>query len=133
MVWDRTIERQLPVNFTLAELREISKNLAHECVALEGVEAEKKAANEKFKDRIDGHRNRIKDAAKKINTGQENRLVECGVEKDHAHNLIRFVRLDTMETVEERAMTKEERQHHLNLPPQGPAPDEPEGQEAARH
>lgn len=116
-----TVKRTLLYKFSLGELKIVAEEMAAQVEALDVVEAEKKEANDQFKDKIDRHKRLIKEAAHKINTGQEQRLIDCKVEKDHVQNVARVYRLDTYELVEERVMTKEEMQ--LSLVP-GYAPEQ---------
>ena len=108
-----TVKRTLLYKFTPGELKVVAEEMAAQVEALDVVEAEKKEANDQYKDKIDRHKRLIKEAAHKINTGQEQRLIDCKVAKDHVQNVVRVYRLDTHELVEERAMTKEERQLSL--------------------
>jgi len=109
----QVVKRQLLYKFTGLELKAIAQEMAAHVDSLEQVEAEKKEANDQFKERIDRFKRLIKEAAHKINTGQEQRLIDCQVEKDHVQNVVRVYRLDTNELVEERALTIEERQQFL--------------------
>jgi hypothetical protein len=116
-----TVKRTLLYKFTPGELKVVAEEMAAQVEALDMVESDKKEANDQFKDKIERHKRLIKEAARKINTGQEQRLIDCTVDKDHVQNVVRVFRLDTHELVEERAMTKEERQ--LSLVP-GYAPEQ---------
>jgi hypothetical protein len=110
-----TVKKNLLYQFTEAELKNIGKEMAFTVGELEGVEAEKKDAMAGFKDRMEALSTRIKDAAHKINSGQEQRLIDCEVRKDFARNVVETFRLDTYGLVEERAMTVEERQQELEF------------------
>ncbi len=109
----QTVKRTLLYKLTTSELKVVAEEMAAQVEALDVVEAEKKEANEQFKEKIDRHKRLIKEAAHKINTGQEQRLIDCQVEKEHIQNVVRVYRLDTNELVEERTMTQEERQQFL--------------------
>lgn len=123
-----TVKKNLLYQFTEAELKNIGKEIAFTVGELEAVEAEKKDAMAGFKDRIDALGTRIKDAAHKINTGQEQRLIDCEVRKDFARNVVETFRLDTYGLVEERAMTVEERQIELEFQAANAVPAPVEGE-----
>lgn len=110
-----TVKKNLLYQFTEAELKKIGQGMAFMVGELEAVDQEKKDAMAGFKDRMDALGTRIKDAAHKINTGQEERLIDCEVRKDFARNVVETFRLDTYGLVEERALTPEERQQELEF------------------
>ena len=120
-----TIKRQLLYKFTGSELKKISQEMAYTVGELDAVEQEKKDTAAAFKDRMEVLSNKIKDAAHKINSGQEQRLIDCEVVKNFDLNVVRVYRLDTGEIVEERAMTTEERQRELDLRAARVAQEEP--------
>ena len=120
----QTVKRNLLYKFSSLELKVIAQEMAIRVEELDKVEEEKKAVNDGFKAKIDTLKGQIRGAAHKINTGQEQRLIDCRVDKDFATNQVRVVRLDTQEVVEERALTPDERQQMMEFkdmpPPQGP-------------
>lgn len=101
----RTLQRELPVKLSDAELIKIGKSLAT------------------LQKEIDGHRDKQRELAAKIrplakqvsahvtsiDNGTEPRLVKCEVHEGPGAN-IRIVRTDTGETIENRAMTPDEAQ-----------------------
>lgn len=110
-----TVKKNLLYQFTESELKKIGQEMAFTVGELEDLEQEKKDAMAGFKDRMEALSTRIKDAAHKINTGQEQRLIDCEVRKDFARNVVETFRLDTYGLVEERALTLEERQQELEF------------------
>lgn len=110
-----TVKKNLLYQFTEPELKKIGQEMAFMVGELEAVEQEKKDVMAGFKDRMDALSTKIKEAAHKINTGQEQRLIDCEVRKDFARNVVEVFRLDTYGLVEERALTVEERQQELEF------------------
>ncbi|TSA09394.1 MAG: hypothetical protein D4R73_07050 [Deltaproteobacteria bacterium] len=110
-----TVKKNLLYQFTESELKKIGQEMAFTVGELETLEQEKKDAMAGFKDRMESLGTKIKDAAHKINTGQEQRLIDCEVRKDFTRNIVETFRLDTYGLVEERAMTVEERQQELEF------------------
>ena len=108
----------LRCDFTPEELREFSKDLARKTAELSQAEEDKKAAVSQFADVIAATRAATSRLARNINSGYEMRSVECEVLLDTpVRATARLVRLDTGETVKERAMTGNEMQATLPLTP----------------
>jgi uncharacterized protein (UPF0335 family) len=120
-------KRCLMYHFSQEELKATSVDMAFQIGVLEDLEKEKKEVNEAIKERMDSVKGKIKAAAHRIRTGQEERMVDCSICRDHLSNTIRVYRLDTQELIEERAMTAEERQQYLEFQDPAPAEARPEG------
>lgn len=96
-------ERQLGKDGALQ--RQLSARISDE---FDGVKSEFKSKIEK----CEAEQNRI---ATLLNNGYEYRDVECEVVSYFTDGVVRVVRLDTGDTVEERAMTELERQRELPM------------------
>ncbi len=105
---NRRIARPLPVKLTDVEKLDVGDKLA-----AVGVEIE--ALNEKVRKINADKRPKVKlalELTRKLHAGTEEREILCDVIRGPGVN-IRFVRVDTGETVETRSMTEEERQLDL--------------------
>ena len=121
----------LAVSLTDEEVLEKARSLAHLQQELEAVEQEKKAEAQKFKDRIENIEGTIASRAKEIRDGVEFRNVECELRFDWDTNTARTVRLDTMEVINERAITAAERQMGFDADEEGEAVDAEEEEQKA--
>ena len=95
------------------EILELGKQSARVGSAIRQKESELQAVKSQFKaelDKLVAERNELET---KINAGWEFRTVDCEIIKDFRENTLRVVRLDTFDTVRERTLTAEERQHNL--------------------
>jgi hypothetical protein len=111
-----TLTKEIEHHFSLDELRNLGISLANAIADIETLTQEKVDFMADLKGRHKDAQAKVKLLAEKIRTGSEVRLVECRLEKDFLANAVRIYRLDTGELVEERPMTQEERQLHLNIP-----------------
>lgn len=106
-------KRMLFVALTEAELIDRGELLSEACKAYEGIEAEKKSANEDFKESLDELKRERLRLAHIVKTKQEPRLVLVRWIYDYEHAVKRAVRQDTGEVVEEKTIPKDELQTWL--------------------
>lgn len=110
------IKQSLKCIFTEPEILKLGRSLAETTERKAQTEAEKKTVVKQFDARIAQAEAEIAQATSNIQSGYEYRNVECTVtygEPDATQKTTR--RLDTLETVEVRAMTGEEMQRKLNF------------------
>jgi len=117
--------QNLPVMLTLEELAQTSEHLARHTLETREIEREKKAANERFKERMEDAQAQCAYLAAIVNAKCETRSVKVRVTRDEKEHVIYEVRLDTGEEIKRRAMTLAEvkdidRQVALPLVPQRP-------------
>lgn len=110
----KTLTRNIRCVLTRDEVHAYGQELARSNASKDEVEERKKEVDAQLKAEIESHSTRALYLARKINNGYEYRDVECQVQFDYMKNSAVTIRLDTMETIETRAMTDEERQ--LGLP-----------------
>lgn len=104
----------LPVKLNQKELADKGELLANANNRYCEVEAEKKRANESFKEQLDECRQQMNKLANEIENGEENRMVVVTWIEDLDHNQKTLVRQDTGEVVKGPiALTSEERQQQL--------------------
>jgi len=105
--------QELPVKLTTQEQADRGQELAQLGVLIEEREANRREVMAELKGEIDG----LKAEASKLRTsvadGEEPRPVVVEKWGNHTANLIRYVRTDTGDVVEERAMEADERQGSL--------------------
>ncbi len=106
-----SVERELPVKLTEAELMKLGDQAAEDQRAIEHVKIDIKSLNEDKKGLEDARTRKLHD----IKAGVEQRLVKCLIEEDLDKNVLRVTRQDTGEIVEERALTLQERQGELGF------------------
>lgn len=126
------VNKELRYYFTDGDRLKMGDEMAKASEELEALEEEKADFAAKMKAKMGEAQGILKGTGRKIRMGFEMRMIECRMEKDFLTNTVRITRQDTGELVEERALTIEERQRFLDLPP-GSGPGGPEGQEAQRH
>lgn len=110
-----TINRELPCRLTYPELDRYRDELARLTTEETEIEERKKEVVSDFKARLDKCSAERRLIARKISTKQEHRQVECRWIRDFDSNRAELIRLDTMEVVDVRALTAEERQQELEL------------------
>jgi hypothetical protein len=82
---------------------------------IDEVAAERKDTSQKHGEHLKKLREERDPLIKAVETGQETQMVECHDVHDHERGNVRTVRLDTQETIRERAMETTERQQGLGL------------------
>lgn len=105
----KTIQRELPCQLADADLIAKARRAATLGVEIEDLKVLMKPLRAQVKEKAD-ERAKLEP---QIKTCTEPRLVECKVEKIWSQNLIVVTRMDTLEVVENRAMTAGERQGEL--------------------
>jgi hypothetical protein len=100
---------------TELEKKELADRMAMAVSEIINLEASLKSATTQFKSDIAKHEAELSGASEKYRSGFEMRNVECRIEKDYRLGQITITRLDTNQTLRQRAMTGEERQQELPL------------------
>lgn len=115
-----THKRNLPVKLTTDELLDRGNQLAEALTEEAKIEVEKSISMKRFKERLGGVLARVDGLKTAISEQVEYRDVECETKKDLIAKKVRIIRLDTLETVEERDLHPAEGQ--TTIP--GTDPDE---------
>ena len=117
--------RKLPVPLAA----EVKAEIAHELIKLMLLkrDAENALADHSRRQRelIKGMDAKLEDFADQHDAGTSQNDVEVEIVEDFGRNVVRVTRLDTLEIVEERAITAEERQLLLALPQNSAEPAQP--------
>lgn len=113
-IYGKKIPKRLPCNLTLSEVEERANRCAQLTTQYEEIEAEAKDISAGYKERLKDLRALKSEMAKQVNTGQEERLVDCIEHLEFMRGVVVLRRTDTYDAVSEREMTYEEKQ--LNLP-----------------
>lgn len=100
---------------TEEEKKNISCEMAKAILEEDEVEDSLKSIKSQFNAKLEGIRASIKSYAEKIRSGYEFHQVVCEVRKDYKLGLVSLINSETGEMVEERKMTKSERQLELGL------------------
>ncbi len=109
-VKSKKIQRSLRCELTHDEQRVKGLEMA-EAVSVAGeLEKEKAASAKDFKDKIESHLGRAGTLAQELRQGWVSRPVECEQIMDYKEGKVLIRRCDDKSTIEERAMTEEERQ-----------------------
>lgn len=111
----KKLTRNLRWILTRDEVHAYGQELARANASKDEAEERKKEVDAQLKAEIESHSTRALNLARKINNGYEYRDVECRLDFDYKKNSVAIVRLDTMETIETRAMTDDERQLGLAM------------------
>jgi len=106
----KKVQRSLRCELSYEEQRTKGLEMAEAMSLLREVEEAKAAAMKGFKDTIDGHLGRAGALAQELRQGWVTRPIECEQVLDYTEGKVIIRRGDTMETIDERAMTEEERQ-----------------------
>lgn len=109
-------ERDLPVPLTDRERLEIGADIARSQQIAEQAERDKKAADENFKGTIESAYADVSSLTQLLRYGKKDRPVQCQIKRDYRLGQVRIIRMDTGETLEDRPMTKAERQMGMNFP-----------------
>jgi len=108
------IKRTLKYEFTEAETREMSHDLARSIQESKSVEDALQSVKADFKSKLEALSATINQLSTLINNGYEHRLIDCVVEFNVPKDgMKRVIRLDTSEAVDERPMEPEEMQEPL--------------------
>ena len=109
----RHFSQMLPVSLTEKEITSIAKRAAAARSLVAEHEAGKKAAMEEWKEAISEAENERDSLLDAVAKGTEQRMVECIEHRTFRTGLVTITRVDTGETIGERAMTWAERQPSL--------------------
>lgn len=101
---------RLPVTLTAEERRLKGIDLASKEREYEREKEGQKAAQKAAKDRLDLMRVDIMDLARVVETGEEDRQVECWWQPDYERSVVKLVRSDTLEIVRTEPMKLSDRQ-----------------------
>ena len=96
------VKKQCKYTFSDEERRENAEKLALFVSEKEIIEDEKKEEMSSFKNRIDEKNMQIRIYANRIRNGYDFRQMECREEKDFDAGVIRYIRTDNGEVVEEK-------------------------------
>jgi hypothetical protein len=105
----RRYAKELPVTLSPSEFETKAKSLATKIAEKDALLAKKREATKDFTDRIMIASREQEKLRKTIETGTEERMVECEETSDFDQNRCVIRRLDTGEIVSERAMDSDER------------------------
>ena len=96
--------------FTESELRDVGHRMASAIEQQESLENDKKLMTASFNEKIQGAKNNASHLSRCITQGYESRMVDCDVKYDYVAHVVRRIRKDNYETVDEREMTNAELQ-----------------------
>ena len=105
--------KTLKYNFSGDEKKELAAQMSEASAKEEDLEVEKREVSADIKARIETTTRTRRDLAKKYRDGYEWRPIECEIDRDFEHGVVRVIRTDTGEEVEERKMTNAERQQEI--------------------
>lgn len=108
-----TIKRRLPVELNPDEHRRRSFELTEVINEIKDLEKAKASFNTDIKNKIGGATARQEELVEIVASGKEDRDVDVEVVRDFKHKAVRYIRLDTGELIEERAMSNDELQMEL--------------------
>lgn len=129
MAWERLSEgvRTLPVALTDAQMAEVGHDLGELHATIADAEAHRAAVMKDLKAGIDARKAEATKLASTLASRTRNDDVPVRAEFNFDENAIRVIRIDTLEIVETRAMTTEERTRLAQQPLPVPAGEEKAG------
>src|SRR5271170_1879099 len=111
----------LRYDFTDTEKLEMGTKMASNNNELDDIDSEEAVFKSRIKERRAGLEQSIKHLSRSISRGFEFRNTPCALQYDSPQiNEVTYVRMDTGEVAQTRAMTAEERQQELDLQPAEP-------------
>lgn len=116
---EKKVKRYLRCDFTEKELKGLADGMAQSVADQEIAKTGLKAVKSEFDSKIKIAQATITLTAGQIRTGFEMRNVECTVKKDFKKGRVIIQRDDTYETIEDRAMTAEEKQQAMDFKKNG--------------
>jgi hypothetical protein len=128
----------LPVILSNRELQDRGETLAENLQKTAQVENDLAAKSSEIKGQIKALKAVTSKLAQTIQSGQEERLVECEIHFDYRHHNVKTVRCDTGEVVSERTMNADELQTELfkekgkGKPPEETNADKPKAEAKAK-
>jgi hypothetical protein len=106
----------LPVALTDEEKLEMAKNLTERLQVLNELEDERKREAQRLKFEMDAEKTQVDYLAKCIREGMEEREVECEVVYNlPVRGMKQVIRLDSMEVVDEKEMTDQDKRRAADL------------------
>jgi hypothetical protein len=105
--------RHLPCALTRSEVEERADKLARLVKDRDAIDAERKQVARDYKTRMDDLSKEIGQLSEQVRSKREWRDVECTKERNEERGTVDFVRVDTGEVVESRALHPDERQVKL--------------------
>jgi hypothetical protein len=112
----KTCVKVLPVRLEDKEIQAKGEELADLEQQQQATKEEAAAQAARFRERSKALSLEIKKLTRQINSKEEEREVKCELIPDYKRNVMETVRADNGETVEERALTPDERQLELGAP-----------------
>lgn len=103
------------VQFTDAELRELSDTMARKIGEADAKDGERKEVASRFKAELDSLQNEIADLATKVRSRYHYSKVKCLVQRDFKGKKVTYTRTDTGEIHRDRPMTVDELQTELEI------------------
>lgn len=110
------IDKTLPVPLTERERLEIGEDIAAAQMKAEQTEKDKKAADDEFKGVIEGAYAEVSAHAALLRRGKRDTAVQCSILRDYRVGSVKVTRMDTMEVIEHRPMSAQERQMGMKFP-----------------
>ena len=111
---DNTIKKNVKCVLTDAEKQQAGFDLAEAFLELNRGKNDLKSVTAQYKSRIAQVEASISDKSSMLSSGYEFRDIECEVIKNYDDRIIRIIRPDTGEVVEERMMAHDELQMHID-------------------
>ncbi len=108
-------DRDLPVPLTDRERLEIAQDLASAQAVGEQAEKDKKAASDAFNGTIESAYADVSELAGRLRYGKITKPVRCQTSMNYRLGTVRVVRMDDGTELENRVMTKAERQMGMNF------------------
>lgn len=106
----------LPVQLTDEERLELAKALTDRLAKLKELEEERKREAQRLKFDMDAEETQVDYLAKCVSTGEEEREVECEVVYNlPVRGMKQVIRLDTMDVVDEKEMTDQDKRRAADL------------------
>jgi len=125
MIEEKNLTKLLRVNFTSKEKLDMGDQMANAIRNIKSAEEDLSSVSSQYKSDIKKYQAELSSLAERLNCGWEMRSVNCIQHKDYTLKSVFIQRLDTRETIEERAMTADELQMGLPLIPfEGNLPDD---------
>jgi len=121
---EEIIKEYLKCLLTEAEMKKEAEKMAYCFSQLSELEATLKSAKKRIESDIARVEAELSLSVEKYRSGFEMKNIDCRVDKDFQTNTVRVIRLDTFETIRERAMTADERQMEMDLQNKEETPEE---------
>lgn len=116
------VDKELPVPLTDRERWELGADIASAQADAEKAEMDKKAADEGYKGQIEKAYATVSTIASTLRYGKKASMVQCKIKRDYRLGYISMTRMDDGTELENRPMTREERQMGMNFEEGGSKP-----------